>query len=410
MNVFMLTSVPMVPPWDQGDKNLAYTLTTALPNIRFRVITAQGAPPPQGDNLDLEPRYLSGRPSLLQKAQIFSWLLSFSRQISSRHPASNGRSLSYGFETAKTCQAPDLYHLIYRPYRLSSRLLSLLPELKRRPSIHTVPATADGHPLKRSMFFARRIVALSRYGQSALRGMGLKNVIHIPPGIDLDDWAPVAKQGAKLKASLGLLGHPVLLFPGHYGPGQGSEIILSALPDILNRVPDARLIFACRLRSNADYERERAARLKIQNMGLSQAVRFFNTVADMRVLIGASDAVSLPLQTMRAKVDIPTTLLEALAAAKPIIISDIPPMNELLRQPAGISELGGIIIPVNDSQALANAAVKLLENPDLRTNMGGCGQSFVQMNYDIRCVASQYEELYEEMAKCKQSEKPSSHS
>lgn len=407
MNVFMLTSVPMVPPWDQGDKNLAYTLTTALPHIRFRVITAQGAPPPQGDNLDLEPRYLSGRPSLLQKAQIFSWLFSFSRQVSSRHSASNGKSPSTGFETTKTCRAPDLYHLIYRPYPLSSMLLSLLPELKRRPSIHTIPATADGQPLKRSMFFARRIVALSRYGQTALQGLGLKNVIHIPPGIDLDDWAPVANQGAKLKASLGLLGHPVLLFPGHYGPGQGSEIILEALPDILNRVPDARLIFACRLRSNADYERERGARQKIQGMGLSHAVRFFNTVADMRVLIGASDAVLLPLQTMRAKVDIPTTLLEALAAAKPVIISDIPPMNELLQRSAGISELGGLTIPADDSRALADAAVMLLENPDLRICMGACGQTLVRMNYDIRCVASQYEELYEEMAKCKQSEKPS---
>jgi glycosyltransferase involved in cell wall biosynthesis len=409
MNVFMLTSVPMVPPWDQGDKNLAYTLTTALPHIRFRVITAQGAPPPQGDNLDLEPRYFSGRPSLFQKAQIFSWLFQFSRQMSSRRPPSNGVRPSIGSTKASACQAPDLYHLIYRPYSLSSRLLRLLPELKHRPSIHTVPATADGKSLERHMFFARHIVALSRYGQCTLQQLGVKNVIHIPPGIDVEEWAPVADQSEELKANLGLTGHPVLLFPGHYGPGQGSEIILEALPDILNRVPETRFIFACRLRSNTDYERERAVRHKIQDMGFTHAVRFYNTVADMRRLIGASDAILLPLQTMRAKVDIPTTLLEALAAAKPVIISDIPPMNELLARSGGISELGGLTIPPNDSHAFVEAVVMLLKNPELRTCMGACGQKLVRLNYDIRCVASQYEELYEEMAKCKQSEKPSRH-
>lgn len=407
MNIFMLTSVPMVPPWDQGDKNLAYTLTTALPHIRFRIITAQGAPPPQGDNLDLEPRYLSGRPSLLQKAQIFRWLFSFSRQISSSHYPANGSHTSTSRNIAPVNQTPDLYHLIYRPYRLSSRLLSLLPELNHRPSIHTIPATADGHKLERHMFFARQIVVLSCFSQRALERLGVKNVVHIPPGINLDEWMHLADRGAEFKASLGLTGHPTLLFPGHYGPGQGSEVMLEALPDILNHVPEARIIFACRLRSNTDYERERAARRKIQDMGLTQAVRFLNTVADMHGLIGASDAVLLPLQTMRAKVDIPTTLLEALAAAKPVIISDIPPMNELLQRSAGISETGGLTIPPNDSRALVAATVTLLENSDLRSCMGAYGQTLVKAKYDIRCIASQYEELYEEMAKCKHSENPS---
>jgi len=404
MNVFMLTSVPMAPPWDQGDKNLAYTLTAALPNVRFRVITAQGAPPPQGDNLDLEPRYYSGRPTLIQKAQIFTWLLSFSRKHTS-----NGHSSLSDSDTEQVCQEPDLYHLIYRPFRLSSRLLNLIPVLKRHPTIHTIPATADGHPLKRHMFFARRIVALSQYGKKRLQHLGVENVIHIPPGINLDEWMPLTDQSENHKLRLGLVGHPVLLFPGHYGMGQGSEVMLEALPGIISRFPEARIIFACRLRSNQDFQSERATRLKIQKMGLEHTVRFYNTVADMHSLIGASDIVLLPLQTMRGKVDIPTTLLEALAAAKPVIISDIPPMNELLLRPDRIADLGGLTIPPGNSHALVKATTLLLESHELRTCMGACGQRMVRMQYDIHCIASRYEELYEEMAKCKHSEKPSSH-
>ncbi len=395
----MITSVPLIPPWDQGDKNLAYALASALPGHRFRVLTTCDGLAPTAANLEPEPVYYSRHPSLGQKARVYWRLLDFGIRNS-------------GFRLRRT-NSPipnpqseiDLYHLIYRPYALSSWLCRLVPEFRRRPTLHTVPATADGRPLGRHLFFAHRLVVLSQHGRQTLRRLGLTNVVHIPPGIEITPWAALHEQKSQLKARMGLADHPVLLFPGHFSPGYGADVMLAALPLIVAQVPGVRVIFACRLRSPGDRERERAARQMVARMGLTETVRFYNTVADMRPLIGSSDLTVLPLETMRDKVDIPITLLESLAAGRPVVISDLPPMNELLgsggtqEQRSGgarVSEVG-VAVPPGDAEALAQAVVDLLQDAGQRERMGRRGQELVRDNFDIRQVAQQYEKLYQEM-------------
>jgi glycosyltransferase involved in cell wall biosynthesis len=371
MKVSLVTSVPLVPPWDQGDKNLAYALTQVLPAIRFQVLTARDAPPPAGTNLELLPFYRNTVPSLMQKAAVF-W--SFLRQPAPARPA--------------------LYHFIYRPYPLSSHLARLIPAFRQRPTLHTVPATASGQPLTRDLFFADRLVALSRHGQRQLEALGLENVDHIPTAVDVRIWAEVGAQSARWKAELGLNGHPTLLFPSHYGPGYGADVMLAALPQIAAAIPDVRVLFACRPRHAEDGAREAAAKQALAAAGLADNARFFSTVSDMRRLIGAADLTLLPLETMRDKVDIPTTLLESLAAAKPTVISDLAPMNELFD--VGGEEMG-YRVPPGDAAALAEATVRLLQDAPLRTRQGHCGQTFIQKRHDIRVVARHYADLYREM-------------
>lgn len=384
MNIFLFTSVPVVPPWDQGDKNLAYMLAGALPQHRFRILTARDEPAPLGANLDLLPLYRTRNPSVLQKAHIYWRLLVQS---------------AWG----QASRAADLYHLMYRPHRLSSCLLKWLPEFHRLPTVHTMPATADGLPLSSDLFFAGRVVVLSQHGRQALERLGVRGVVHIPPGIEVDRWSILQGQQSSMRSRLGLSDGPLVLFPGHYGHGQGADVILRALPRIAARVPDVHVVFACRPRSLDDQARERVIRQTVARMGLSRHVHFYNTVADVRVLVGACDLVALPLQTMRDKLDIPTTLLESLAAGKPIVISDLAPMNELMGQsgdPTGSCDEVGRAVPPGDAAALADAIVELLQDSHLRHRMGKRGQAMVYDCYDMRRVADQYEKLYQELAAC----------
>jgi glycosyltransferase involved in cell wall biosynthesis len=388
MKVFVITSVPLTPPWDQGDKNFAYLLTGALPHINFGVITSLEGPDPLGANLSLKPLYKDRHPSLLQKARVFSWLLSRTR---------NGTNGSNGIDNDQ--KTTDLYHLIYRPNQLSSQIFKVLPEFHRKPTLHTMPATAGNQYKGSSLFFADRVVALSEYGKRFLECSGVKNVIHIPPGIDVEVWAALQDQSDHLKDYLGLTGHPVLLYPGHFGPGYGAEEILKALPRIIHEVPELRLIFACRPRSKSDLKREIAYRQAIEQMGLIQAVRFYNTVDDMYTLVGASDALVLPLQTMQDKVDIPTSVLEAMAAGKPVVITNIPPMCEVFKgeNHSYISEKGGMMVPPGDATALAQALITLFREKEMRDHMGKHGQALVRRCFDIHKIAQRYEILYHEL-------------
>ncbi len=384
MNVTLITSVPMTPPWDQGDKNMAYLLAGSLPHIRFRVFTARRSPKPAGDNLDTLPLYLSRRPSLAQKALVYGWLYARSLTLA-KHRSS---------------QASDLYHLIYRPVGLSSWLFKQLPEFRQRPILHTVPATGDGHPLILHHFFAQRVVAISHHGQQKLLELGVKNVVYIPPGIEVARWEALAGQTETLKARLGLAGKPVLLYPGHSSAGYGIEVLLQALPDIIAYVPQLQVIFACRLRSADDRARHTMIQQRVVQMGLAQAVHFYNQVADVGELIGASDVVVLPFQTMRDKVDIPITMLEAMAARKPVIISDILPMNEVFNgNEADCCGKPGLVTPPGNVQTLAQAVIRLMDDSALRTAMGRQGQALVREQFDIQQVARQYEKVYEEMSR-----------
>lgn len=372
MKLSLITSVPLNPPWDQGDKNFAYALARAMPQHMFEVLTNRNAPSPPGSNLHRQPLFTSARPSLKQKAAVY-----------------------VHFWRHRDSARADLYHFIYRPYALSSWLARFVPAFRQRPTVHTVPATAGPDRLDENLLFARSVVAQSRHGQRRLQALGLEDVRYIPGAIHVRPWAAVAGRAASLKTALGLAGHPTVLFPGHYGPGYGADVLLEALPHILRIVPQARFIFACRPRQTGDAEREEEARRKLQDAGMLHAVQFYNTVEEMQRLVGAADLTVLPLETMHDKVDIPTTLLESLAAARPVVISDIPPMNELIAEEDG--DVGRLVAP-GDAQGLAEAVVELLEEEPVRCQMGARGQALMFARHDVAAVAAQYERLYRKLS------------
>ena len=372
MRIFILSSVPVSPPWDQGDKNLAYTLTRVMQQHEFQVLTNRRGERPLGANLSLLPLYRRAHPTLLEKMGVVWWLL--------RHGQ----------------RPPDLFHFVYRPYPLSTWMLRRLPAFSQRPVLHTMPAAGNDGQLSSHLFFADHLVALSLHGQDHLRRQGLNNVTYIPAGIDLVYWQNAAGQRDYWKNRLGIDGRPAVLYPGHYGPGYGVDVIMKALPQLLAAVPDLCLIFACRRRSRQDKAREQAIQQQLAANGLEHTVLFYNTVNDMRALIGASDVTILPLETMRDKVDIPTTLLESLAAGVPIIISDLAPMSELLTT---TSEPPGLSIKPGDAGQLAEALIHLLQDEAARSELGRSGQKLTASRYDIQAVASQYDHLYQELTR-----------
>lgn len=382
MNVSLITSVPLVPPWDQGDKNLAYALTAALPHIHFQVLTTRDGPHPVGSNLELLPLFARRRPSLVEKIGVYAWLVRRSLQ-----PDRNNQT--------------DVYHLIYQPSALSSRMNRLVPELKRKPLIHTIPASAAGHNLGAALLYADKVVAVSEHGRRTLAALGLQDIRCIPGGIDVKHWAEIGEKGKQLKAQMGFGGKRVLLYTGHYSSGYGIQTLLSAWPEIAAAVGEAHLVLACRMRTSSDWQEEEKVRRQLSMKGSLDSVSFLHTVADMSALIGACDVVTLPFDGMKDKVDIPTTLLEALGAGKPVVASDLAPMDELFNITANDTSSGSIgqTVRPGDAAGLAQAVIGLLANDCARQSAGRNGQRLIARHFDIAQSAKQYENLYQEVVK-----------
>jgi N,N'-diacetylbacillosaminyl-diphospho-undecaprenol alpha-1,3-N-acetylgalactosaminyltransferase len=93
---------------------------------------------------------------------------------------------------------------------------------------------------------------------------------------------------------------------------------------------------------------------------------------------------------MSRKIDTPLTVLEAMATELPIIISNVPPLNEILVDEAGLA------IPKGDEESFAKAVLELAEDKNRRRMMGKVGRRIVKNNYNQQIMVKKYKELYEE--------------
>ena len=83
------------------------------------------------------------------------------------------------------------------------------------------------------------------------------------------------------------------------------------------------------------------------------------------------------------------TILEAMAAGKPVIATAVGGVPELVE--GGVT---GLLVPPQDIQALSNAMVRLADDSPLRKTMGKQGQKRALERFDIIQIARQYASLY----------------
>ena len=82
-------------------------------------------------------------------------------------------------------------------------------------------------------------------------------------------------------------------------------------------------------------------------------------------------------------------LLEAMASGLPAIVSDIPGNTAVIRD--GIE---GLVVPVDDVEALERAILRLARSPELRASLGQAARGRVQEQFAISVVAEQLEIAY----------------
>jgi len=108
-------------------------------------------------------------------------------------------------------------------------------------------------------------------------------------------------------------------------------------------------------------------------------------VKDLRPLYAASDVVTLPSYHE----GLPYSLLEAAAAAKPLVGSNVPGIDSVI-----LNNKNGLLVPVKNPSKLADAFVLLRDNPDLRTRMGQTGRRLVEQHFDRKTCQKQLLDYY----------------
>ncbi|MFC2154685.1 glycosyltransferase, partial [Candidatus Altiarchaeota archaeon] len=86
-------------------------------------------------------------------------------------------------------------------------------------------------------------------------------------------------------------------------------------------------------------------------------------------------------------------LLEAMAARKHIVASDIPENREIITD-----NVHGILVPLKDSKSITKATIHLLENKKEAHRMGSNARKRVDESYDIKGMIQKHTELYETLS------------
>ena len=84
----------------------------------------------------------------------------------------------------------------------------------------------------------------------------------------------------------------------------------------------------------------------------------------------------------------PNALLEAMGYGLPVIATAVQGVDEMIRDGEN-----GIIIPLDDPEAVSDAILRLLNDPDERRRLGKAAQETIEKEYTLENMCSQYERL-----------------
>jgi len=114
-------------------------------------------------------------------------------------------------------------------------------------------------------------------------------------------------------------------------------------------------------------------------------VEWWGWQADMRSIYHQCHIVVLPSMGE----GLSKALLEAAACGRPIVSTDVPGCREVV-----IPGVTGYLVPTGDPVALAERLKKLVDEPDLRLQMGMSGRRLVEENYSDDLVNQQTLDIY----------------
>jgi glycosyltransferase involved in cell wall biosynthesis len=141
----------------------------------------------------------------------------------------------------------------------------------------------------------------------------------------------------------------------------------------------ARLVIA------GDGEERDALEEFSRRLGVTGQVEFLGFSRDVDPLMRSFDVFVLPSLTE----GISLTILEAMAAAKPVITTRVGGNPEVV-----IDGRTGILVPPQDPDALAAAIVKLMKDPALALEMGKNGRKRFEEIFDLGLMVTRYEDVY----------------
>jgi PEP-CTERM/exosortase A-associated glycosyltransferase len=223
-------------------------------------------------------------------------------------------------------------------------------------------------------------------GDIAARGISANKITVIANAVDIDAFEPGGLPDEGLKSKLGLTGASVIGFIGSFYAYEGLDLLLEALPKIVQQRPDVRALLV------GGGPQDAALKAQAQRLGIADKVVFTGRVphAEVQKYYDLIDVLTYPRHSMRlTELVTPLKPLEAMAQGRVLVASDVGGHKELIRHGET-----GMLFPAGKAQALADTVVNLLAAKESWPALRQSGRRFVENERNWSVSVSHYQDAY----------------
>ena len=221
------------------------------------------------------------------------------------------------------------------------------------------------------------------------RGIPAENVTVIPNAVDIESFDVGGVADAALKSQLGLADCTVLGFIGSFYAYEGLDVLLQALPQILQRMPNVRVLLV------GGGPQDIALKAQAQALGIQDKVVFTGRVphAEVRSYYDLVDVLVYPRHSMRlTELVTPLKPLEAMAQGRLLAASDVGGHLELIQDGKT-----GTLFKADDPHDLAAKVLDLLSSQDRWPALRAHARTFVEAERNWPVSVARYRPVYEKL-------------
>lgn len=218
------------------------------------------------------------------------------------------------------------------------------------------------------------------------RGIPSEKVTVIPNAVNIDNFSAGEAPDLPLAKNLGLDGKVVLGFIGSFYAYEGLDILLKAMPAMLQANPDIRLLLV------GGGPQEQQLKALSSALNISDKIIFTGRVPHEQVqkYYNLTDVLVYPRLRMRLT-DLVTPLkpLEAMAQGRLLAASDVGGHRELI-----VDGKTGILFEADNPAALASKVLGLIAAPESWPALRAAARTFVETERNWPRSVARYEDIY----------------
>lgn len=274
---------------------------------------------------------------------------------------------------------PDVVHT--QSVRTTVAVALAAPRTPLLATVHGIEESEE-HGAALALRLSRaRVAAVSEASADGLRRHRLApKVVIVPGGVDIEELERAARGTPATPIPDR---RPLVTCLARHFPVKGVDVLVEAFPRVLESVPGAGLLL---VGGGPDHD---ALIARAQALGIRGEVTFTDRQTNPAPYLAAADLVVLPSR----REGLPVSALEAFALGRAVVATDVGGTPDVVQD--GTT---GWLVPPEQPEALADAIVAALSEPEERARRAREGRELVARSYSSAAMIDRIEDLCRALA------------